>query len=514
MTSASLTFPGTRRNALTLAATVAGSAALIAIVAISLRVATAATLSARYLVPSGRRGGFPLWMRGPLNGLGAPLRLHTFLVLMGVMVAAWVITLVCARALPGPVVAGVAVIATLIFALAPPLLSTDVFNYIAYGQMGTNGINPYLHGPVVLLGQPVYEYTGHLWRTVPSAYGPGFTLLSYALTPLGVAGAFWALKAITAAACLATGALAWATARRLGRSPTFALALVVLNPLMLVYAVGGAHNDVLTVAFVALAIYLAVRGNAALSGVSLVGAVMIKASAGLALPFLLLGARPRLRALAGVAAAGVVALGVSFAVFGTSLRHMFDALALQQHFHWIVISVPAFVAHYLGLGRPDHAAQQIFTAIAAAAAVGLIARSLGGRGWIEGCAAATLVLLATTNWVLPWYVIWALPFAALARRWSVPTAAVALSAVLMAMQLYHFTVTDASHAPRRHADRALLRRERASRLARDHARTARRDHRHVAVNGALGLGLVGLEVQPGSHRLHDDALLGHRKSRA
>jgi alpha-1,6-mannosyltransferase len=32
------------------------------------------------------------------------------------------------------------------------------------------------------------------------------------------------------------------------------------------------------------------------------------------------------------------------------------------------------------------------------------------------CAAATLVLLLTLNWELPWYLIWLLPFAALARK--------------------------------------------------------------------------------------------------
>jgi peptide/nickel transport system permease protein len=37
-------------------------------------------------------------------------------------------------------------------------------------------------------------------------------------------------------------------ARRLGRDPAAAVALVALNPLVLVYGVGGVHNDVLFMA--------------------------------------------------------------------------------------------------------------------------------------------------------------------------------------------------------------------------------------------------------------------------
>ncbi len=67
----------------------------------------------------------------------------------------------------------------------PILLSTDVFSYIAYARMGVvHGINPYLHGPVAIVGDPVFHYVGHDWLHVATAYGPLYTLLSY---PLGAA---------------------------------------------------------------------------------------------------------------------------------------------------------------------------------------------------------------------------------------------------------------------------------------------------------------------------------------
>jgi alpha-1,6-mannosyltransferase len=171
-----------------------------------------------------------MWMRGPLRGLGGVVGLHGFVLLMVGMAVAWVVTLLCASALPRPLVAGTIVVATAIFTLAPPLLSSDVFNYIAYGRLGMHGINPYAHGPAALMTDPVYPYTGHLWKRDPSAYGPLFTLISQALAPLGTAGALWAMKLIAGLSSLGCAALVWLIAKRLDKSPAFAAAGTVRPP--------------------------------------------------------------------------------------------------------------------------------------------------------------------------------------------------------------------------------------------------------------------------------------------
>ena len=43
--------------------------------------------------------------------------------------------------------------------LAPPLLSTDIFSYVAYGRMAAEySVNPYLLGPQpAILFDPVYS---------------------------------------------------------------------------------------------------------------------------------------------------------------------------------------------------------------------------------------------------------------------------------------------------------------------------------------------------------------------
>src|SRR3954447_24424570 len=101
----------------------AGMAALGVIVAVSVVVAVSAAAHATFLVPSGRRAGYPGWMRGPFVSSNAPLSLNRFMLLMAAMAAAWVVVLLCARSLPPWAIPATAVVATLIFALAPPLLS-------------------------------------------------------------------------------------------------------------------------------------------------------------------------------------------------------------------------------------------------------------------------------------------------------------------------------------------------------------------------------------------------------
>lgn len=441
--------PATRRSAGAALALLGGAGAAV-LLGCGARIVLAATADPRLLVAAGRRTGYPAWMRGPLRGHSSPITVHTFLVMTGLMVVGWLALLVASRHLSGGFLAVTLALATATFALAPPLLSTDVFNYIAYAQMGMRGVNPYLHGPAVLIGQPIYGYTGHLWKHTPSAYGPLFTLITYALWPLGIAGAYWALKAVGALALLAVAALVWASARVLGRDPRLAVVLVCLNPLVLLYALGGAHNDLLMAVPLAAAVYLAATRRPASAGAACVAAIAIKASAGLALPFVLLGARPRRRALAGAAGAAALTAAVSVLAFGKAITKMPAALLAQQRFHWIVVSVPSFVGHYAKLGTPGHAARFAFTLVAVVVIVVAAVRARGGRGWLEGAAAAMLVVLFTAAWVLPWYIVWALPFAALVRRPALPALAVVLTVLLVAMQLVHFGVTHASHHRHHH----------------------------------------------------------------
>ena len=141
-------------------------------------------------------------------------------------------------------------------------------------------------------------------------YGPPFTLLTYPLAALGVPAAMWGLKLIMALSSLGICALVWRCARKRGLDPVRAAMLFGLNPVVLVYAVGGGHNDLLMLALAMLAVALVLYGRERGGGGALVASAAVKASAIALLPFMVLGAaRPR-RVLVG-AAIGVAATIIS-----------------------------------------------------------------------------------------------------------------------------------------------------------------------------------------------------------
>ena len=183
-----------------------------------------------------------------------------------------------------------------IFLLSPPLLLTDVFNYIEYARMGVvHGLNPYTHLPVHVVHDPVRGLSN--WHHLPSPYGPLFTLITYALAPLGVAGAYWGYKVLLFAASLGCLWLVGAIARRLGRPVMAAVVLVGLNPLVLLYGAGGQHNDMFTLLPILAGLYLLMARREVMACAGFVAAAATKASAVVLLP-VAIAAGPRRGAVA------------------------------------------------------------------------------------------------------------------------------------------------------------------------------------------------------------------------
>ena len=176
---------------------------------------------------------------------------------------------------------------------------------------------------------PAFAQTA--WRHVGSAYGPLFTIGSYPLAHLGVAAALWAFKAVAALASLGCVALVWRIARQLRRPPGPAVAIFGLNPLLLVWTVGGAHNDLLMLVLTLAGVSLALASREALGGAAVVAAAAVKATAGLAIPFLLLGARRRGRVLAGVAGAAVLLYVLAAEAFPGHALGVVSVLRGEQH---------------------------------------------------------------------------------------------------------------------------------------------------------------------------------------
>ncbi|HXD59341.1 MAG TPA: polyprenol phosphomannose-dependent alpha 1,6 mannosyltransferase MptB [Thermoleophilaceae bacterium] len=389
-------------------------------------------------------GGSPDWLLGPLrfaglSGADGPLAGPLFYLALWLALLLYAAVLIRHRDIPARSVLWVIGGLHLLFLLAPPLLSQDVFSYIAYARMGVeHSLNPYTHTPLDIPTDPVFPFAGS--KDAVSVYGPVFTLLTYPLAPLGVAASFWVLKVVSAACSFGIVALVWGAARRLGRDPVLPALIVGLNPLTLVHVVGGAHNEALLMLIVVAALGLGSR----VSGVGGVAAgVSIKASAGVVAPYLVVGAREQWRRallIAVAVLAGIALLGL--AVFGT---HALDALGFlnsnqERSSRW---SFPYKTAQLLGALLPGErldyrdAVRIVYGVAFAVVALWLLVRTWRGMDPIRAAGWATLALLIASAWLVPWYALWLLPLVALTldRRLLIATTALCAWMLVIAVPL-------------------------------------------------------------------------------
>jgi hypothetical protein len=392
----------------------------------------------------GTSGGSPGWLLGPLRFAGidaaagraaGPL----FYAALWVALLLYVVVVRGALGLSLRLAAGAVVAMHLLFLLAPPLLSQDVFSYIAYERLGVaHHLNPYTHAPVDIAGDAGFTHAGSVHAV--SAYGPLFTLLTYPLSPLGVPAAFWILKVVAAVSSLGVVALVARIARRLGRDAVIPVLAVGLNPLVLVHVVGGAHNEALTLLITMVGVLLWLGGRRAGGVVVATLATGIKASAGLVIPFLVAADRPRAGRLVAAAAGTVVALAaVGVAAFGSHALDAFSLISSNQG-RTSRFSLPYKTAQLLGAVLPgDRLDYRDAVRVAFALAFAAVFLWLLWRTWqgtidaLDAIGWGTLAILLASAWLVPWYILWLLPFAALSRDRRLQLGALAMTAWMLAI---------------------------------------------------------------------------------
>jgi hypothetical protein len=148
------------------------------------------------------------------------------------------------------------------------------------------------------------------------------------------------------------------------------------------------------------------------AGAVLVAAAAIKLPAAILVPILLAVAPRRAYLLAGMAT-GLLGVGLaSYAAFGARLPD----LGVQSNLV-TAVGLPNLLGAGLGLGGETVGLREVLSAVLVVA-VGLCAVWARRRhgDWIVPAGTAVLVLVLTLSWQAPWYVLWLLPLAALARR--------------------------------------------------------------------------------------------------
>jgi alpha-1,6-mannosyltransferase len=418
----------------------AGLLGLAGLLACGLLISVAAA-NTDILLPESVRP-MPSGLAGPFGITGLDLGEVGVIAVLSAMFAAYVVAVGAAdRLSPRAVLMTIAGLHALVV-LAPPLLSTDIFSYSAYGRMGAlYGTDPYLHGPHAIALDQVFPYVGAKWSYIPTVYGPVFTTLSYILAPLSIAASILAYKAIAVLASLVTVALVWNAARLRGVDPVKGVALVGLNPLLVVYGVGGGHNDLMMITVMVIGVYFVLQHRERAAGATMIVATGIKLTAGLLLPFAIAGGtgrragNPRRELLIGAAIAAATLGVLTLVLFGTGSANMLGTVQqAQSQGDWH--SIPGFVSTRLGLGTIGHLAGLGVSVIFVGVLCWLVWKTWRGEiDWIHGAGWATVALLVTAGALLPWYVAWLLPLVALSSDRRLWRTTIVMTGFVLAIQI-------------------------------------------------------------------------------
>ncbi len=374
---------------------------------------------------------------GWLQGIGERLGYRVFLIAILVFMGAYAGVLALARGISKRwAIVLVGALHAIVF-VGPILLSTDVFSYIAYARMGVeHGINPYTHGPVSIVGDPVYRYVGQDWKHVATAYGPLYTLFSYPLAPLGLKGALWGMKLEALLASVGTLALTWRCARARDLDPVPTLLAVGANPLYIIYGLGGAHNDLIMLMAMMAAVSLTLAGRDAPAAATVVAGALVKATVAALLPFMII-ARRRLAPILGALAALVLGALIGYAAFGIHGIDVVSALNRDAAF----VSTDSFateIAHLFGKPGVFPVDHDLLKGALVLIVLHLLWRTWRGYDWVAASGWTLLAIAVTSTWLLAWYILWPLPLAVITRDRRLLAATLAVQALFIAHQTSPF----------------------------------------------------------------------------
>lgn len=311
----------------------------------------------------------------------------------------------------------------------PPLFSRDPYSYYAQGKLLLNGVDPYTNGVSSIPGW-FDDGVDPMWSVAPTPYGPLFLAFSRGVAALVGDNPYFAVVAFRLIALAGVALMAYYLPRLAfhhGIDGSKALWLGVMNPLVLMHFVAGAHNDALMVGLIVAGLTLAIERGGATGTLLIAMAGMVKPIALLALPFVGLiwagrvsTTRARIVAWLKVTVVTVVAFVVFSAVVGVSAGWIRALTTPGEVRTWL--SPPTAlgmfagnVLGWIGLGEHTDLTVGIVRMVGMICAVVIVATLIlkpEGRTPVRGAALAFVAVVLLGPVVQPWYLLWALPLAA------------------------------------------------------------------------------------------------------
>ncbi len=281
--------------------------------------------------------------------------------------------------------------------------------YAMYGRIvAAHHSSPYVRLPAAFPHDPMLYRVGRSWRHTLSVYGPAFTALSAGASFfLGASvlatRVFYQLLAIAALGGAAV--IIWRRTRSAG-----AVAFLTVHPMILMFVVSGARNDILVGVAMLAAVVLLEKGHPAGSGAVAGLGALVKITGVVGLVALMVTAYVRgdrrTTARLGLGGGGVIALGYLLAGPAALFTPMATAGALYSR------GSAWHLTTSFNLRLPDP-----HLALGVLAVLVLVVLARHARGPAHEAVAGTLTMLALgASWALPGYMAWGMPAAALDHR--------------------------------------------------------------------------------------------------
>jgi hypothetical protein len=321
---------------------------------------------------------------------------------------------------------GYALVAGTLLVLLWPINSTDLFDYIFRGRMGSHyGVNPYTVLPNRYKSDPLFKYLG--WPNAPSAYGPLWELISARMAAVGDLSVWRNLllhKAFALATFLLCGLLIARIAGEMdARARAVGSMLWLWSPLGLYEIVGMGHNDGLLILSILLAIWATEYGRHRWAAVALVVGALFKYLPLVLLPLVVVhGMRQRetwparLRLALEIGLIALLLIVVAYWPYWEGLKTLANITVREKFLNAAPLAI---VTHTLSQWWHVDIVRPIISRVGSALlGVGLLWQMWqiwrAGRGLrAASFGLFTWYLIIASQWFQPWYILWLLALLAL-----------------------------------------------------------------------------------------------------
>jgi alpha-1,6-mannosyltransferase len=170
-----------------------------------------------------------------------------------------------------------------------PIFSRDVYSYAAQGEMVSRHMNPYLYGPFQLGNNAFSAPVDPLWGNTPAPYGPLFLQIDgffARITFHNELATIVLLRLLSLAGVILIAVCIPRLAKLYHRDGAELFTLTVLNPVVILYLIGSAHNDALMLGLLIAGFTLAKEKRPVLGIILCALATAIKAPAAIGILYI------------------------------------------------------------------------------------------------------------------------------------------------------------------------------------------------------------------------------------